>query len=147
MQCHQEGMRTKSSATDGSVPRSTLISASSSQCEIIQRVRLTLLHLVVLRYVIRHDQPVVTLLSTLFYCMKVGGGVGAYPSNHRAKGGVHPGQVAITGPHRDKQPHSLLRTPNVHVFGRWKEAGVPGENPRIHGENMQVGIEPGTLSL
>jgi len=23
-------------------------------------------------------------------------------------------------------------------FGRWEEAGVPGENPRIHGENMQT---------
>ena len=26
----------------------------------------------------------------------------------------------------------------MHVFGRWEEAGVPGENPRIHGENMQT---------
>ena len=25
------------------------------------------------------------------------------------------------------------------VFGRWEEAGEPGENPRIHGENMQTG--------
>jgi len=24
----------------------------------------------------------------------------------------------------------------MHVFGRREEAGVPGENPRIHGENM-----------
>ena len=24
----------------------------------------------------------------------------------------------------------------MHVFGQWEEAGVPGENPRIHGENM-----------
>ena len=23
----------------------------------------------------------------------------------------------------------------MHVFGQWEEAGVPGENPRIHGEN------------
>uniref|UniRef100_A0A3P9D9W8 Ig-like domain-containing protein n=1 Tax=Maylandia zebra TaxID=106582 RepID=A0A3P9D9W8_9CICH len=29
-------------------------------------------------------------------------------------------------------PHKL------HVFGRWEEAGVPGENPRKHGENMQT---------
>ena len=42
----------------------------------------------------------------------------------------------------------------MHVFGWWEEAGVPGENPRIHGENMQTphrkapgGVEPGTLSL
>jgi len=26
----------------------------------------------------------------------------------------------------------------MHVFGRWEEAGVPGENPRIRGENMQT---------
>ena len=26
----------------------------------------------------------------------------------------------------------------MHVFGRWEEARVPGENPRIHGENMQT---------
>ena len=26
----------------------------------------------------------------------------------------------------------------MHVFGQWEEAGVPGENPRIHGENMQT---------
>jgi len=39
----------------------------------------------------------------------------------------------------------------MHVFGRWEEAGVPGENPRIHGENMQTphrkAPEPGTLLL
>jgi len=28
--------------------------------------------------------------------------------------------------------------PNMHDFGRWEEAIVPGENPRIHGENMQT---------
>ena len=40
----------------------------------------------------------------------------------------------------------------MHVFGQWEEAGVPGENPRIHGENMQTphrknqpGVEPRTL--
>jgi len=26
----------------------------------------------------------------------------------------------------------------MHAFGRWEEAGVPGENPRIHGENMHT---------
>ncbi|MEQ2295565.1 hypothetical protein AMECASPLE_015765 [Ameca splendens] len=25
-----------------------------------------------------------------------------------------------------------------HVFGLWEEAGVPCENPRMHGENMQT---------
>jgi len=39
----------------------------------------------------------------------------------------------------------------MHVFGRWEEAREPGENPRMHVENMQTphrenqsGIEPGT---
>ncbi|XP_072768528.1 uncharacterized protein [Nerophis lumbriciformis] len=55
--------------------------------------------------------------------------------------------------------------PQVHVFGggrglspgaclwRWEEAGVPGGNPRSHGEDMQTphrkilspGIEPRTV--
>jgi len=36
----------------------------------------------------------------------------------------------------------------MHVFGRWEEARVPGENPRIlHTVRPQAGIEPGTLSL
>ena len=26
----------------------------------------------------------------------------------------------------------------MHVFGQWGEAGVPRENSRIHGENMQT---------
>jgi len=26
----------------------------------------------------------------------------------------------------------------MHVFGWWEEARVPGENPCIHGENMQT---------
>ena len=42
----------------------------------------------------------------------------------------------------------------MHVIGWCEEAGVPGENPRIHGENMQIahrknqlGFEPRTLLL
>jgi len=42
----------------------------------------------------------------------------------------------------------------MHVFGWWEEAGVPGQNPRIHGENIQtphrkaqLGFKPGTLLL
>jgi len=35
----------------------------------------------------------------------------------------------------------------MHVFGQWEEAGVPRENPRIHTERSQLGVEPGTLSL
>ena len=32
----------------------------------------------------------------------------------------------------------------MHVFGRWEEAGVAGENPRTHGENMhtEMNLEP-----
>jgi len=40
----------------------------------------------------------------------------------------------------------------MHVFGWWEEVREPGENPRIHGENMQtlhrknqLRLEPGTL--
>ncbi len=35
---------------------------------------------------------------------------------------------------------------NLHVFGLWEEAGVPGRNPRIHTENMQE-PQPGTQDL
>uniref|UniRef100_A0A3Q3JVX1 G-protein coupled receptors family 1 profile domain-containing protein n=1 Tax=Monopterus albus TaxID=43700 RepID=A0A3Q3JVX1_MONAL len=49
----------------------------------------------------------------------------------------------------DKQPHTRTHAllwaifrdtnqPKLHVFGLWEEAGVPGENPRKHGENMQT---------
>ena len=61
------------------------------------------------------------------------------------------GRQSIAGQtHRDRQPFTLTVTPMVnleypislvpilHVFGLWEEAGVPGENPRLHGENMQT---------
>ena len=32
----------------------------------------------------------------------------------------------------------VTNLPNMHVFGWWEEAGVPGKNPCIHGENMQI---------
>jgi len=40
----------------------------------------------------------------------------------------------------------------LHAFGWWEEAGEPGENPHMHGENMQtphrkMGVEPGALLL
>jgi len=66
-------------------------------------------------------------------------GGGACPSSHWARAGVHPGQIAITGRHRDTQPSTLTLTPRV-----------AGENPHIHRENMQTphrknqpGFEPG----
>lgn len=32
----------------------------------------------------------------------------------------------------------LTNKPNLYVFGAWKEAGASGENPQIHGENIQT---------
>ena len=32
----------------------------------------------------------------------------------------------------------MINSPNKHVFGLWEEAGVTGENPRMHRENMQT---------
>ena len=57
------------------------------------------------------------------------------------------GHQTITGlTHRDRQPFTLTFTPtanlespiNLHVFGLWEEAGVPGENPRRYEENAQT---------
>ena len=71
---------------------------------------------------------------------------------------------SITGSHRDEQPHTLLRTvletPINLTACVWTVGGSrrtrrePGENPRIHGENMQPphrqnqpGLEPGTSAV
>ena len=39
--------------------------------------------------------------------------------------------------------------PNMNVLGWWEEAGVNGENPHVHGENVHAPhrkkLEPGTL--
>ena len=58
------------------------------------------------------------------------------------------GRQSITGPHRDKQPHtrwhSLLRTileTPINLTCMFLDSGrkqEPGENPRIHEENMQT---------
>ena len=47
--------------------------------------------------------------------------------------------------HRDKQTSTLtskptgnLEWPIFHVLGLWEEAGVAGENPRRHRDNMQT---------
>ncbi|MEQ2161336.1 hypothetical protein GOODEAATRI_008685 [Goodea atripinnis] len=58
------------------------------------------------------------------------------------------GCQSIAGQHRDiqdKQPHTPSFTPksnlerpiNLLCFGLWEEARGPGENPHMHGENMQ----------
>lgn len=54
LQCHKEGIATKK-ATDGTVPHRALISASSSPCDIKQKVRLTLPHVAVLIFLIKND--------------------------------------------------------------------------------------------
>ena len=54
---------------------------------------------------------------------------------------------SITEIHINKQPYMLILSPRVNletpinlacVFEWWEEAGVPGENLRIQGENMQT---------
>ncbi|MEQ2302967.1 hypothetical protein AMECASPLE_011974 [Ameca splendens] len=61
-------------------------------------------------------------------------------SSLQARGGVHPGQRDI----EDEQPCTHPFTPQgnlerpINLFGVWEEAGVPGENPLMHGENMQT---------
>jgi len=50
------------------------------------------------------------------------------------------GRQFITGPQRDKQA-GKLESPNMHVIGLWEEAGVPGENPYMHGEKCKLYTE------
>ena len=81
-------------------------------------------------------------------------------SNFQGVGRVQPRQGCqyITGPRRDKQPSTLTPRVNLEsqinltcIFGKWEEAGVPRENPRIeheyanYKERPQVGFEPGAL--
>ncbi|MEQ2159883.1 hypothetical protein GOODEAATRI_027838 [Goodea atripinnis] len=47
-------------------------------------------------------------------------------------GGVHPGPVS-----NHAHTHSHLERP-INLTGMWEEAGVPRENTRIYGENMQI---------
>ncbi len=63
----------------------------------------------------------------------------------RGRGSPRTSCQFITGlTYSGKQPLTLTFTPtgnlespvNLHVFGLWEEAGVPGENPGRHGENM-----------
>jgi len=68
---------------------------------------------------------------SIFYTHSSVGSRGARSLSQRSlgekRGKPWTGCQSITGPHT-----------NMHVFGRWEEAGVPGENPRIHVENMQT---------
>ena len=98
------------------------------------------------------------------------GGAGAYPTGHRVRGAVHPGQVASPshrGPHRDKrdtQPHtgshSLLRTileSPINLTCMFLDSGRKPEYPERthaytgrtceHTERPQEGLEPGTFLL
>ena len=95
-----------------------------------------------------------------------------YPLN-RVVGGLEPipagkpwtGHQSITGPHRDKQPHtrsqSLLRTiletpinPTCMLLDGGRKPEYPerthaytGRTCKLHTERPQVGVGPGTLSL
>ncbi|MEQ2289451.1 hypothetical protein AMECASPLE_033139 [Ameca splendens] len=58
------------------------------------------------------------------------------------------GRQSISGQHRDtqnKQPctpkGNLQRPITSHVFELWEEAGVPGVNLRMHGENINIHVE------
>jgi len=71
-------------------------------------------------------------------------GAGAYPSGHRAKGGVHPGQVASPSQghtetnktHNHTRSHSLLRTileTPINLTCMFLDSGRKPENPeRTH---------------
>ncbi|MEQ2229053.1 hypothetical protein ILYODFUR_015018 [Ilyodon furcidens] len=50
------------------------------------------------------------------------------------------GRQAIANNHAHTHSHTYgqFRETNGQVFGLWEEARVPGENPRMHGENMQT---------
>ncbi|MED6271958.1 hypothetical protein CHARACLAT_025442 [Characodon lateralis] len=79
------------------------------------------------------------------------------------RGRVHPEQVTShsQGNTQDKQLFTHkgnfkeTNKPNGHVYGLLEEAGLPGENPRMHGENIQtpcskdpwLGVEPNPFLL
>ncbi|XP_061622644.1 protein GUCD1 isoform X1 [Phyllopteryx taeniolatus] len=52
------------------------------------------------------------------------------PANRRAQTTIH------THIYTYRQ-FRVFNQPTVHVFGMWEETGVPGENPRRHGENRR----------
>ena len=69
----------------------------------------------------------------------------------RARGPVHPSSALVfltEFPSHKAEEHprpwfvsprfSFPGAPNMQAFGWWEEAGVPGENPRTHGENKQT---------
>jgi len=56
------------------------------------------------------------------------------PAHHRADRHKQPGTLTLT-------PGVNLESsnqPNMHVSGRWGEAGVPEDNPHMQGENMRT---------
>ncbi|XP_061647549.1 growth factor receptor-bound protein 14 isoform X2 [Phyllopteryx taeniolatus] len=72
------------------------------------------------------------------------GRTGAYPSYLRARGGVHPELVASQSQGTYKQTtihtYGQFRVFNtLRVFGMWEETGVPGENPRRRGWDLNPG--------
>lgn len=70
------------------------------------------------------------------------GSAGAYRSSHWARGGLHFGQVTgLTTIHICRQ-FRVISWPNVHVFGRREEAGLPGENSTQKAARPTRGFEP-----
>ena len=89
-----------------------------------------------------------SFFTFLYVHLKGGGGLEAIPAVIRREAGYTLDRSPIH--HRATQrqtrqttthtltPKDNFRDTNMHVFERWEEAGVPGENPRIHGENMHL---------
>ena len=69
---------------------------------------------------------------------------GAYPSSRQAQVKVHSWQVTSPSKGHTNKLHSegQFRVTNLNWYAwgffEWEEAGVPGENPRIHGETMHL---------
>ena len=84
------------------------------------------------------DEPFIFYTRLIRRSGRGGGRSLSRRSSGERRGTPWTGRQSITGPHRDKrdeQPHMLTLTPkdnfrdtnepNMHVFGRWEEAGVP----------------------
>ena len=97
------------------------------------------------------------------------GGAGAYPSSHRARGGVllglatspSQGHTETNETNNHARSHSLLRTIlespinlTCMFLDSWRKPEYPerthaytGRTCKLHTGRPQVGIEPGTVSL
>ena len=93
------------------------------------------------------------------------------PNSTHDRGGLEPipargstpwtGRQSITGPHRDKQPPALTLAPRINLESPFNltymflQGGKTSEYPekthtnkhKLHTEGLQLGFEPGTISL